>query len=164
MAKGLIKDSTLTAIANAIREKTGTTGAMLPAEMAALIQGITGGKIAYGSLTLPEKTGALTITHDLGVTPDIVYIAQTDDATVSSNTQVVTTGVLWPDKTGEIALMTKSATHSLISYTQSNYSTYFTTLDSETVVMNVPSGMESGGVVLRRFGGTYYWLVGVAGE
>ncbi len=73
MAKGLIKDSTLTAIANAIREKTETTGTMLPSEMAALIQGITGAKVAYGKETYSVNSAdtTATITHGLGETPNL---------------------------------------------------------------------------------------------
>lgn len=43
MSKGLINDSTLTEIADAIRAKTESTDTMLPSEMAALIMGILTG-------------------------------------------------------------------------------------------------------------------------
>ena len=42
MGRGFINDSTLTAIAEAIREKTRTTAQMKPSEMADLILGIGG--------------------------------------------------------------------------------------------------------------------------
>lgn len=73
MAKGLVKDSTLTAIANAIREKTETTATMLPSEMAALIQGITGAKVTYGTVTYSINSAdtTATITHGLGETPNL---------------------------------------------------------------------------------------------
>lgn len=48
MAKGLINDSTLTAIADAIRAKNGSEDTMLPSEMAGLIEAIeSGGVEAY---------------------------------------------------------------------------------------------------------------------
>ena len=43
MANVLIEENTLTDIANSIRAKTGTTEKMLPSDMPALIEGITGG-------------------------------------------------------------------------------------------------------------------------
>lgn len=43
MGMGLIKDSTLTGIADAIREKAGVTGKILPSQMAEMILGIGGG-------------------------------------------------------------------------------------------------------------------------
>lgn len=49
MAKLLVNDTTLTAIADAIRAKTETSGTMLPNEMAAKIAGITTGDVRYGT-------------------------------------------------------------------------------------------------------------------
>ena len=84
MANGLIKDSTLTAIANAIREKTETTATMLPSEMAALIQGISGAKVTYGAVTYSKSNSeqSATIAHGLGEPPNLfVMFATSVDST-----------------------------------------------------------------------------------
>lgn len=64
MAKGLIERSTLTAIADAIRAKTGSSGQMLPSEMAGLIEGISGGTVLKGWVQPTTSQGA---TLSLGV-------------------------------------------------------------------------------------------------
>lgn len=76
MAKGLITQATLAGIADAIRAKTGTSAAMRPDEMAALIQSISGGgKVAFGSVTPSgNHTYRVTITHNLGVVPNLIAI------------------------------------------------------------------------------------------
>lgn len=62
-------DAGLKAIADAIREKAGTSDALaFPEGMAAAIRGIEtggGGNIVVGSVT-PETNGAITITHNWG--------------------------------------------------------------------------------------------------
>lgn len=76
MAKGLITQATLTGIADAIREKAGTSAAMRPDEMAALIQSIScGGKVAWGSFKPKLSTAtSVDITHNLGVVPNLIAI------------------------------------------------------------------------------------------
>lgn len=76
MAKGLITQATLTGIADAIRAKAGTSASMRPDEMAALIQSISGGgKVAAGSVTPSGSyTSSVTITHNLGVVPNLIAI------------------------------------------------------------------------------------------
>lgn len=85
MAKGLITQATLTGIADAIRAKAGTSAAMRPDEMAALIQSISGGgKVAFGSVTPSGSyTTSVTITHNLGVVPNLIaiFIAKSITAT-----------------------------------------------------------------------------------
>ena len=75
MAKGLINESTLTAIADAIRVKTETSDAILPADMAAMIEaietGVTVGK-HYGEVTIGSSANQNYI--QTGVTlPDYKY-------------------------------------------------------------------------------------------
>lgn len=109
MAKGLVKDSTLTAIANAIREKTETTATMLPSEMAALIAGITGAKVAYGTVTYTDYQSTRTITHGLGVIPNLFIMfsdSSTNYATLSDRCLV---NALLPD--GRSMYMKKSASN-----------------------------------------------------
>lgn len=71
MAQGVINDTTLTSIADAIREKLESTDTMFPSEMAALIESIEAGgsgKIAYGSVSFSSGT-TKSVTHGLGVKP-----------------------------------------------------------------------------------------------
>ena len=63
MAKGLIDDSVLSDIANAIRSKDGSTAAMLPGAMA--------GKISNISTTPKTKTGTFTPTNNDTATKNI---------------------------------------------------------------------------------------------
>lgn len=65
MAKGLINESTLTAIADAIRAKTETTDAILPADMAGLIEGIT---VDAGIMSGTFSTSGKSNSAALGVT------------------------------------------------------------------------------------------------
>ena len=71
--KGWIGHSTLTAIANAIREKTGDTALLLPGAMAQAIGGISvGTKVYEGAVTAPGsawKNFTFTIEHGLGHVP-----------------------------------------------------------------------------------------------
>lgn len=74
-------------IANAIRSKTGREGTMKPAEFPAEISSIlTGGIVGGGELKFKSGTfygngGTQTITHNLGVIPDIlmIYVTEAND-------------------------------------------------------------------------------------
>lgn len=87
MAEYIIQDSTLTAIADAIREKTGGTAVLTPAEMATMITGIeTGGglpdgvsAIASGTFTPTSTiTTSYSVEHGLGTTPDFFIVVASD--------------------------------------------------------------------------------------
>ena len=88
MEKGLIKESTLTEIADAIRAKLESTETMTPGEVAGKIESISGGgpsyidKVAEGTITLTSVSAAFTIDHGLGVMPNyfIMYIQGMDVA------------------------------------------------------------------------------------
>lgn len=88
--KGLIAKTTLQAIADAIREKTGETGLMLPSAMAAAIEAISTGANYAFSVTevIPaSETATLSgVAHSLGVSPNVV-MAFTD--TPLSNMKVM---------------------------------------------------------------------------
>lgn len=83
MTKMLINDSTLTAIADAIRAKGGTSEVMLPGDMAELIEALPAG----GSVTL--KTGTFRpsengLTFSMGITvdttkPHLLVVAQDEN-------------------------------------------------------------------------------------
>ena len=130
MAKGLVKDSTLTAIANAIREKTETTATMLPSEMAALIAGITGAKVAYGTVTYTDYQSTRTITHGLGVIPNLFIMfsdSSTNYATLSDRCLV---NALLPD--GRSMYMKKSSSNVGIYN-----GTYHTDITATTIKVSV---------------------------
>ena len=161
MAKGLVKDSTLAAIANAIREKTETTATMLPSEMAALIQGITGAKVTYGSKALNNgnnpSINSVTINHGLGTTPNLVYLVEMGTQYVPSQTSpLLVSIVLWPDGTcmagyssgGSFSYMDESVDPGGTSLPR-----VFTLLNDEKMTIK-PS-------TYPKLGGTYYWLAGV---
>lgn len=92
--KGLIQRSTLQAIANAIREKTGETAQMLPATMAGLISAISGSPFPsdvitnlYVGTVVPATNmiyGSLEINHNLGVIPDAVLLFRAAASTPAS--------------------------------------------------------------------------------
>lgn len=81
MDEYLIQGSTLTDIADAIREKTGDDALMTPAEMVEAIGSISGGglpeginAVATGTFSVTSSTGSKTIVHNLGVIPRVFAI------------------------------------------------------------------------------------------
>ena len=95
MAVRRIEDSVLTAVADAIREKTGSTDTMTVGEMPAAIASITAGgglpaKMAVGSFSCPGTDhpagGNFTIEHGLGTIPRAVLVwraSQLYDTTIT---------------------------------------------------------------------------------
>lgn len=152
MAKGLVKDSTLTAIANAIREKTETTGTMLPSEMAAMIQGLSSMKVTYGSKTGSSASNSLTIEHGLGETPNLFLLTYTYSAYM--NTVTAISGILLPNNTGGLYYY-ESSRSSIWSMTfdDTNISELVPVIDGTKITMQMPGN--------RYFGGTYSWVAGV---
>lgn len=74
MGKMFINDTTLSSIADAIREKGGTTDAMLPGEMAGKIQAISAGyAVKNGSFKLTSAGNSVTV-DGLGGTPAHVVV------------------------------------------------------------------------------------------
>lgn len=71
----LVKGSTLTGIANAIRSKAGTTGTFPLSEFASKIESISAGGASVLSGTFrPTSSKIQTITHNLGKTPSGILI------------------------------------------------------------------------------------------
>lgn len=68
-------------IANAIRNKTGTTAKMIPNDFPIHINGIvagsggtSGGEWKFASGTATSTGSAMTIRHELGAVPDIIFV------------------------------------------------------------------------------------------
>ena len=71
----LVKGSTLTGVANAIRSKAGITGTFPLSEFASKIEGISAGGASVLSGTFKPTSSAIqTITHNLGKTPSGILI------------------------------------------------------------------------------------------
>ena len=150
MAKGLIKDSTLTAIANAIREKTETTATMLPSEMAALIQGITGAKFAWGSVTFSSYNAPTTqeITHNIGEIPNLIMFFLAGN-TINENMTISI--FLNPDGTGGRFCYYGSGKAQYSNFGANLISAYFPNINDATFTVKPIYG----------FGTCHYWVAGV---
>ena len=103
MANVLVQDTSLTAIANAIREKNGSTDTYKPAEMATAIQGIQagGGELKYiqmvKSFPMPKnKSGTQTITNT-NLPTDYTFVMVMNGAITRYN---VSTGIVERIQTG----------------------------------------------------------------
>ena len=158
MAKGLITQATLTGIADAIRAKTGTSDAMRPDEMAALIQSISGGgKVAFGSVTPSGSyTSSVTITHNLGVVPNLIAIFAAAGMG-SYNGRLISLFVIPEDGYVTEVYYSSSATILSTSLTNnaSNLANAFPTL-TETTLTAKSSGIQSS---IYFNPGKYVWIV-----
>ena len=74
MAEYLIQDTTLTAIAEAIRSKTGESDPVAVADMAEKISGIAGGGLVINGGVFTGNGGIYTLEHGLGVAPDMIAL------------------------------------------------------------------------------------------
>lgn len=70
----LVKGSTLTGVANAIRSKTGITEAFPLSEFASKITSISAGASVLSGTFTPTSSAIQTITHNLGKTPSGIII------------------------------------------------------------------------------------------
>lgn len=90
MAKKVVDETSLTSIANAIREKTGASDALVfPTGMVEAIAGIeTGGGVTFASglIDIAEETKEITVTHNLGRVPQIIALIKTTQTTPESDT------------------------------------------------------------------------------
>lgn len=152
MAKGLVKDSTLTAIANAIREKTETTGTMLPSEMAALIQGISGAKVTYGEVTYSIYGGTTTktITHDLGEIPNLFIMFYAPLGSGTSGYHLY--NVLMPDQSTWVAGSSGGSNLSVNTSKNSYSNPEYTEITESAITVNAK---------YSTFSGRYIWIAGV---
>lgn len=83
----LVKGSTLTGIANAIRSKAGITGTFPLNEFASKIESISAGASVLSGTFKPTSSAIQTITHNLGKTPSgiIIYYPMDSMTTTPSN-------------------------------------------------------------------------------
>lgn len=79
----LVKGSTLTGVANAIRSKAGTTGAFPLSEFASKIESISAGASVLSGTFKPTSSAIQTITHNLGKTPSGILIYYPISATAT---------------------------------------------------------------------------------
>lgn len=79
----LVKESTLTGIANAIRSKAGTTGTFPLNEFASKIENISAGASVLSGTFKPTSSAIQTITHNLGKTPSGILIYYPISATTT---------------------------------------------------------------------------------
>lgn len=179
MAKYAINDTTLTAIAEAIRAKTESSDPIDAADMAALIEGISagGGTIitSGGTVTFDADANYYQLQHGLGKIPNFILMYTTTDGYVGTSNTTFTQGLFvlagdFPDGIKQICC--QCAAH---------YSNYSTALKSEyqahaydiTTTDDIQFGNlyplvtkadETGCLIRINYGFrgayTYNWLVG----
>lgn len=158
MAKGLITQETLTGIANAIRAKAGTSAAMRPDEMAALIQSISGGgKVAWGSFTpTGSNTSNIDITHNLGVVPNLIVIFAS--GSVTSTSRVIVLHVM-PGAEDRIRLVYYSNSNAVnvasLDKNETNLAKAFPTLTTTTMTVS-STGIKTSIYFLSAK--EYFWI------
>ena len=81
----LVKGSTLTGVANAIRSKAGITGTFPLSEFASKIESISAGASVLSGTFKPTSSAIQTITHNLGKTPSGILIYYPIGAIIPSN-------------------------------------------------------------------------------
>lgn len=79
----LVKGSTLTGVANAIRSKAGITGTFPLNEFASKIESISAGASVLSGTFKPTSSEIQTITHNLGKTPSGILIYYPISATTT---------------------------------------------------------------------------------
>lgn len=79
----LVKGSTLTGVANAIRSKAGITGTFPLNEFASKIESISAGTSVLSGTFKPTSSAIQTITHNLGKTPSGILIYYPISATTT---------------------------------------------------------------------------------
>ena len=79
----LVKGSTLTGVANAIRSKAGITGTFPLNEFASKIESISAGASVLSGTFKPTSSAIQTITHNLGKTPSGILIYYPISATTT---------------------------------------------------------------------------------
>lgn len=148
MADKIIRDATLTVIANAIRSKAGTSGSMVfPQGFISTLDSIpteaTGYKIATGMLSYPTKTqGFATLYFDFNLQGAILML---QDISSTSRSDCVSTLSSWT--TSNI-------------YKNTGMSSYSNTLSSSNgFIINGKSLSWSTSTSAKYFYGEYFYMV-----
>lgn len=169
MAEYFIDDATLTAIANAIRGKNGSSSKYTPAQMATAIAAISGGggglpsgiaKIAEGTYTVASDftTTTQTVTHNLGVVPDFLIIWK-DGSNVAT-----TYSMLWAMRSSRMPYRSSSYTSFMCYHGNSTTSTTLTNSNNANYgIGNSPTAttfnLQSASTSYYWRAGTYRWMV-----
>lgn len=156
----LVKGSTLTGIANAIRSKAGTTGTFPLSEFASKIESISAGASVLSGTFKPTSSEIQTITHNLGKTPSGILIYYPISATtIPSNGLYFAFGTT-NTQFGAMSNNNKSGfTFGTNSITSSGERTSFiANANSTTFQVAVFSTATSASVYLVP-NKTYYWYV-----
>ena len=166
----------LTNIANAIREKTGSTRTMNLEEMAAAIAGITGGGgagLAYdmGEFVLDEDVKnssslSISIHHNLGEVPEFILVWTDDFAELSEGNpaaQQCNLGYIWlKNLCGLMQSLTSAATGNALTVNFIlNNAEYRIKLSPPTSASYLVQQPTAEGLSLNQTGSTYYWRAGV---
>ena len=165
MEKYIIKELTLKAIADAIRLKTGTSEQYTPEEMVTAISRISGSSVPVAQGTVipthdyyGDEDECLTITHNLGITPNFYIFLHNGEAFSTSNrvegSIVIDVGNCYIQ--GEW-IYSKSYGTSLAYYNEANYddvrnALFFVPYVNPTADRYIVAGEE------------YIWVCGVLGE
>lgn len=136
MGKVLTDSANYTAIANAIREKTGLTDAFKPSEMGELIANIAaGGKAISGSFT-PTSTGGSVTISGLPSAPKFLFVLISGSATFKANWRLIGLYTDFSSSTPNLMRVSSDAT----TCGQPTASPYITTFDSNNnITIQVPS-------------------------
>lgn len=153
----------LTAIADAIRGKTGKTEEMTLDQMPLEIAGIVAGgdlpagisAVSMGEVTLSDRESSLTVEHGLGVKPDAIILYIPNFAYPATEVNIL--GFFWcgqPVRTGATTTYEDGAIAMVIStdYTGFAYSWLTVVVDSFRFTANRPSS-----VYYYKPGYTYRW-------
>lgn len=136
MGKVLTDSANYTAIANAIRGKTGLTGAFKPSEMGELIANIAAGaKVISGTFTPTSASGSVTISG-LPSAPKFLFVMISGAATFKANWRLI--GLYTDFSSSTPNLMRTSSSNTTCG--QPSASPFTTTFDANNnITIQVPS-------------------------
>lgn len=152
-------DAGLTQIANAIREKGGTSDQLsFPAGMLEAIAAIeTGGSgVASGTIT-PASGGIQTITHGLGRQPQGVVIFQTEKSPESKESGLYAAAGDQSGQFGVVYLINTMATLIDVPISEFRQNVYIYAADTETFGVALYSLADTAAVTTLFVGVEYRW-------
>lgn len=171
----MIQGETLTAIANAIREKTGGTNPIDPSQMATEISGMSGGGLPFGIEALAagtytittESTSGIDIEHGLGVTPNFfLWTLDGEDMVVAAPYKIVSSLNICRTVSENATASNSYAVSVVYKYynSSSNYSIGYTDVRSsnaKTYMNATTCRMRASNSSKLLAGYTYRWVAGV---